>query len=113
MSGYGIEPEPVYGSGTNIHGLGDDAHAAASGVLKTLDEAQGTVHHPVVAGALGAYRDRHSKDANSLMFSVQDCGSKIATTANITVDGENEQTAAHTVTANQAEQTSSALNRPL
>ena len=113
MSGYGIEPDPVYGSGKNIHSLGPDAYSSANNVLQSIADAQGIVHHPQVSSALGAFYDDHSKDAHALMYSVEDCGGKIATTANICVDGENEQTASYGVGAGQGEETHSALNRPI
>jgi len=113
MSGYGIEPEPVYGSGKNIHGLSPEAYSSANNVLQSIADAQGIVHHPQVSSALGAFYDAHSKDAHALMYSVEDCGGKIATTSTICVDGENEATSVSTVAANQGEQTVSSLNRPL
>jgi hypothetical protein len=113
MSGYGIEPDPVYGSGRNIHNMGDDARSAGNSVMSSIADAAGVVQHPLVSSALKDFHADNIRQVHALGASVEDCGGKIAMTANICVDGENEQTAAYSVSAGQGDQTYTSLNRQI
>ena len=108
---YGIDDtDLVYNQGVNIHGMGDQAFTTANNAIQAIVDAKDVVHHPLLAGAIGGFYDSHCRDAHSLMYSVQDCGSGVADTSCIVVNNENESTAVQQVAATQAEQTHGHLN---
>jgi hypothetical protein len=114
MSGYGMDdPDLVYNQGGNIFNMGDGAFSTANNAITAIGDAGGVVKHHLVASALEGFYSDHCKDAHSLMYAVEDCGSKTAKTSNIVVDGENEATSVQLTYATQGEGTRSDLDRQI
>lgn len=83
MSGsfYGLEPSGLYSAGVSVADIEGEARSAATGFLTAISEAEGVVHHPVVARALGAYHGSWSSKANNLPVEVRNTGTRISTAA--------------------------------
>jgi hypothetical protein len=111
--GYGITPDAVYRSGANIKALEPGMRTAGINAMRSIADAGGIAHHPVVSAALMSYHDAHVKDAHSLAYAVGDAGVRIGTTAVAAEDNENTKTAIYKTSATGAESTYTVLNRAL
>jgi len=87
---YGLEPSGLYASGVSVGDLEGDARSAASGFLTAISEAEGAVHHPVVAGALRSYHGTWSPKANNLPVEVSNTGARISNVATTGVQYANQ-----------------------
>jgi len=70
--------QQVHSAGTSVAALSGQAGSAARAFLSAVDQAAGTVVHPVVAGALRRYHGTWSQSANRLPLDVEALGQNTA-----------------------------------
>jgi hypothetical protein len=72
---------PVHSAGKAVAGLSGDASVAGRGFLTAVSDAQETVIHPTVSGALSAYHGTWSQPANRMAHDVNALGGNTAGSA--------------------------------
>jgi hypothetical protein len=66
----------VYNAGRNVTSLSGEAGAAGTGFLQAVSNAESTVVHQTVAGALGKYYETWSQPANRMKVDVESLGGR-------------------------------------
>jgi hypothetical protein len=113
MSYYAADTDQVQTVGRSVFNLEPEATSAVTGVLNSYSDAEGVVHHPVVRGALGRYREEHQKGHLAFPEAVKSLGANTATVGSTVADATNEATAVHTASLVQQEGLAREINRPL
>lgn len=85
MSGWGMNPDQLHGSGGQIRDLQPEAHAVVHKLSSSLSEAAGAVKHGRLAAAIETFRDDQNTAGKRFAHNVGAAGSivqKVAVTGN-------------------------------
>lgn len=110
---YEIDPDTVQSVGRQVFGLQPEADAVVNALLTGYSDAAGTVHHPRVEQALGAFRDTHQRGHRAVPQAASGLGLDTARGARVLVDGTNESTVVQTNSLTEQQDLLSNLRRPL
>ena len=105
-----MHTQTVHSSGKAVTGLTGDASTAGRGFLESLTNAQTTVVHQIVAGALEKYHGTWSQPANRMAHDVEALGSNTSGSAVDVGTGNSDATAAGNAPANYNQDMAARLN---
>ncbi|UPK77092.1 hypothetical protein MU582_10775 [Nocardioidaceae bacterium SCSIO 66511] len=87
---FGMNPAPLAGAGRSVGNLDTDASSAVSKLKGALADAEGAVHHPLLAGRIGSVVTDVATQGNRLVHNVGAAGSQIVDAAVQGVQGDEQ-----------------------